>query len=290
MSFLKLGYVKNVVMMKIKIATWNVNSIRSRIENILDWISVSKPDVILIQELKCTDDQFPYSAFESLDYNIEVLGQKAYNGVAIFSKYRLENIMKFLPLYDVEKKADNDARYIEVLMTINKTVFTLANVYVPNGTEGKPEPGQKLDETEKFYHKLRFYERVRERFKVALENDERLLMGGDYNTCPELIDMYSIKKDGDICCNYKEREKLREVFNLGVCDVLRKYHKEHDIFTWWRYRPPGAWEKNEGLRLDLFLATPNMMDYMVSCDVESHETRGKPHPSDHAPLVCEVEF
>lgn len=276
--------------MKIKIATWNVNSIRSRIENVLEWIKISDPDIILIQELKCIDDLFPHDAFDGLDYNIEVLGQKAYNGVAILSKHRLNDVIKVLPLYHVEKEEDNDARYLEALVTINKKVFTIASVYVPNGTEGKPEQGQKLDDTEKFYHKLRFYERIRERFKVALKNNELLLIGGDYNTCPELVDMYSLKKDGDICCNHKEREKLREILNLGVSDVLRKFHNEHDIFTWWRYRPAGGWEKNEGLRLDLFLATPNMMDYISDCQVESHETRGKPRPSDHAPVICEVEL
>ena len=275
--------------MKIKIATWNVNSIRSRIQNILKWIKISKPDILLLQELKCTNENFPYLEFESLGYNIEVVGQKAYNGVAIFSKFRLDGVIKSLPLYDIEKENDNEARYIEALINADGNVFTIASVYVPNGTECNLKNGEKLDETEKFYHKLRFYERIKERFKIALHNDEKLIMGGDFNTCPELIDMYSIKKDGDICCHKNERAKLREILNLGIFDVFRKFHVEHDVFSWWRYRS-GGWEKNEGLRLDLFLSTPNLIDYIVSSNIESKETRGEIKPSDHSPVVCEIEF
>ena len=275
--------------MKIKIATWNVNSIRSRIANLLDWIKISNPDVILLQELKCTNEQFPYLEFESLGYNIEVLGQKAYNGVAIMSKYRMEDKITALPLYSIEEVEDLEARYLEVLITVAKTPIRIASVYVPNGTEGKPEEGQRLDETEKFYHKLRFFERLREHFKEAIKNDEKLIMGGDFNTCPELIDMYSPKKDGDICCHKAERAKLREILNLGVCDSTRKIHSENDIFSWWRYRSFG-WEKNEGLRLDLILVSPNLIDNIINADVESKETRGKDKPSDHAPVICELEI
>jgi len=275
--------------MKIKIATWNINSIRSRIPNILKWLEISKPDIFLLQELKCTNENFPYLEFESLGYNIEVVGQKAYNGVAIFSKFKLDDVVKFLPLYSIEKNEDNDARYIEALINIKNDVFKVASVYVPNGTDCNPKNHEDLDKTEKFYHKLRFYERLRERFKIAITNDEKLIMGGDFNTCPELIDMYSIKKDGDICCHKDERAKLREIFNVGVYDVLRKFHSERDIFSWWRYRS-GGWEKNEGLRLDLFLATPTLIDSISSCNIEAKETRGEERPSDHAPVVCEIEF
>lgn len=275
--------------MKIKIATWNINSIRSRIINLLEWIKISNPDVILLQELKCTNDQFPYFEFESLGYNIEVLGQKAYNGVAIMSKYRMEDKITSLPLYNIEKVEDKESRYLEVMITVNGKPLRIASVYVPNGTEGNPSDGQRLDETEKFYHKLRFFERLRERFKESILNDENFIMGGDFNTCPELIDMYSNKKDGDICCHKAERAKLREILNLGVCDSTRKICKESDIFSWWRYRSFG-WEKNEGLRLDLILVSPNLIDCIANCSIESKETRGKDKPSDHAPVICELEI
>jgi len=275
--------------MKIKVATWNVNSIRSRIVNLVDWIKISNPDIILLQELKCLTDQFPYIDLEGLGYNIEVLGQKAYNGVAILSKFRIDEVAKTLPLYNIEKIPDNDSRYLEVLLNINKTVVKIASAYIPNGTDLNPGNTIPLDKTEKFFHKLRFYERIRERFKEALKKDEYFIMGGDFNTCPELIDMYSIKKDGDICCHKDERTKIREILNLGIHDVLRDFHKENDIFSWWRYRSFG-WEKNQGLRLDLILATPNLIDKITSCDIESKETRGKERPSDHAPVVCEIEL
>ncbi len=215
--------------MKIKIATWNVNSIKSRIPNVLKWLETSKPDILLLQELKCTNENFPYLEFENLSYNIEVVGQKAYNGVAIFSRFKLDEVVKFLPLYNIEREEDKEARYIETLVNIDGNVFSIASVYLPNGTECNPDNLEKLDEREKFYHKLRFYERLRERFKIALHNGEKLIMGGDFNTCPELVDMYSIKKDGDICCHRSEKAKLREILNLGISDVLRKFHVEHDI-------------------------------------------------------------
>ena len=184
-----------------------------------------------MQELKYTNENFPYLEFENLGYNIEVVGQKAYNGVAIFSKFKLDGVAKALPLYDVEKEDDNEARYIEAIINVNGNVFNIASVYVPNGTECNPEEGVRLDEIEKFYNKLRFYERLRERFKIALHNGEKLIIGGDFNTCPELVDMYSIKKDGDICCHRSEMAKLREILNLGIFDVLRKFHVKHNIFS-----------------------------------------------------------
>lgn len=275
--------------LRLKIATWNVNSIRSRVVNLLDWIKLSNPDIIFLQELKCTNEQFPYFEFELLGYNIEVLGQKAYNGVAIMSKYTMKDKITMLPVYSIEKNDNGEARYLEATIVVNNVSIRIASVYVPNGKEGKLEENQKLDETEKFYYKLRFYERLRERFREAIKNDEKIIMGGDFNTCPELTDMYSIKKDGDICCHKAERSKLREILNLGVCDTTRKFKADADIFSWWRYRPFG-WEKNEGLRLDLILVSPNLIDIVVSGDIESKETRGLDKPSDHAPVVCEIDI
>lgn len=162
--------------MKIKIATWNVNSIRSRIPNVLKWLETSKPDILLLQELKCTNENFPYSEFENLGYNIEVVGQKAYNVVAIFSRFKLDEVVKFLPLYNIEREEDKEARYIETLVNIDGNVFSIASVYLPNGTECNPDNLEKLDEREKFYRKLRFYERLREGFKIALHNGEKLFM------------------------------------------------------------------------------------------------------------------
>lgn len=269
--------------MKIKIAAWNINSVRSRMPRVLEWLKESKPDIVLLQETKCTDSEFPRLEFETLDYNIATVGQKTYNGVAILSKFPLEDVVKQLPLYGIEK-SDTEARYIEAVVSVEKKAIRVASVYVPNGGHVELKPGQKVNETEKFKRKMRFYDRLKKKFKESLKNNEIAFFGGDYNTCAEIVDMYSPKLDGRVCCHIDERKKLREFWNVGMTDAFRALNPDTQDFTWWDYRTKG-WQAGRGLRLDYIIATPLGMDQIISCKTESKETRGKPKPSDHAPVV-----
>jgi len=273
--------------MKIKFTTWNVNSIRSRMPRLLEWLKESKPDIIAIQELKCTNEQFPSEEIEDLGYNIAINGQKTYNGVAILSKFPLEDVIKKLPMYG-EEGEDNNARYIEAVVSLDNKAIRVASVYVPNGGSELIN-GQKIEDTPKFIHKINFYERLRKRLKHNLKNNEIGLLGGDFNTCPELIDMYDIKQDGEICRNINERKKIREYINLGYSDAFRVKYPDVQQFTWWGFRNKG-WQTGRGMRLDYILSTPLATDKLVSCKIEDEETRGKERPSDHAPVVCILDI
>lgn len=269
----------------IKIATWNVNSIRSRILNLKNYTNSANPDIILLQELKCTEEQFPSSEFSNFNYNIILKGQKAYNGVAIMSKFPLYDICNELPLYNLTDE-DNDSRYIEARFDYNGKTFKVASVYVPNGDTS--ENVKDATETEKFYNKIKFYKRLKQHFLNDIKNDEFSIYGGDFNTCPELIDMYSIKKDGDICCNIKERIEFKEFINIGMCDIFRNFNKDIIEFSWWGYRAK-SWEKNQGLRLDALLVHKNNINKIKDCKIDKN-IRAEEHPSDHVPMHCIIDI
>jgi len=273
--------------MQLTLSTWNVNSVRARIPRLIEYINEQKPDVLLLQEIKCLEDSFPYLELESLGYNIAIKGQKSYNGVAILSKFPLDEVIKELPLYGLEKE-DPAARYIEALINVDGTVVRIASVYVPNGGHINLEPNQKVNETDYFLHKLRFYDRLKKRFEESLRENEIALFGGDYNTCPEIFDMYSEKKDGQVCCHIDERIKFKEFLAIKMTDAFRKLNPDLQKFSWWDYRTSG-WKNGRGLRLDQILSTPEAMKKMSSCVTHDQETRGKERPSDHAPTCCVLE-
>lgn len=269
----------------IKIATWNVNSIRSRIENLKSYINEENPDIILLQELKCTDEQFPFLELDSLNYNIEIKGQKAYNGVAIMSKFPLYDVKTELPLFSLIEE-DNESRYIEARFDYNGKSLKVASVYVPNGDT--TEKVKDKTETEKFYRKIKFYRRLREQFLLDEKNREFSIYGGDFNTCPELKDMYSIKKDGDICCNIKERIEFKTFLDAGMEDLFRYFNEDLIEFSWWGYRAR-CWENNYGLRLDALLTSKKNLKYIENCNIYK-KARAEVHPSDHVPMCCLVNI
>lgn len=273
--------------MKIKIATWNVNSIRSRLPNFIEWVNWSKPDIVCIQELKCEEHTLPKMELEDLGFNIVINAQKTYNGVAILSKFPMEGTKKDLPSYGIDNN-DKEARYIETIVNVEKKVIRIASVYVPNGAQ-ELKPEQEVNETERFGYKMKFFDRLKKRFQEILKYNEMGFFCGDYNVCPEIFDMYSPKKDGDVTCHIDERKKFRALLNTGMVDTFRVKNPNKQEFTWWDYRTRG-WENHRGLRLDHILATPLGIDKVKSCKIEADETRGKPKPSDHAPIVCTVEM
>ncbi|MDR1494523.1 MAG: endonuclease/exonuclease/phosphatase family protein [Rickettsiales bacterium] len=276
----------------LKIATWNVNSIRARLSNLISWVSTSRPDILLLQELKCTEQQFPFLELGDLGYNIEIFGQKARNGVAIFSKLPLYSIGRGLQPEESDSP-DEDARYLEANFDSEGRTIKIASIYVPNGGPSASDVRSGIDDirtTKNFLGKMDFFDRLARKFIESVDRDEISFFGGDYNVCPNLqMDVYSPKKDGCITCTGEERTKFRNLLDSGVSDLWRKLNPELREYSWWGYRPYYMWEKNQGFRLDAILATPIAVDSALGCKIYL-ETRGEKKASDHAPMMCELEF
>ena len=262
-------------MSKISIATWNVNSIKARLPNVVEWLRNAKPDVVLLQELKCLEEAFPKMEIEDCGYNVAAHGQKTYNGVAILSKFPIEDVTRNIPEFE-----DDAARYIEGVISVGGGAIRVASVYVPNGQE----PG-----SEKFQYKMRFFEKLHHHLKTLRDYDEKILIGGDYNCAPEDIDVYDPKSlRGTTCFHPDEQAHMRKLFNLGYADVYRKLHPHKHEFSWWDYRA-GAFNYNKGMRIDHILANPKAADSMVGCVIDA-EPRGHEKASDHTPVVCTLEL
>lgn len=254
---------------KMKIVTWNVNSIRARLESATTWVKSTQPDVVLLQELKCIDENFPSQDFEDLGYNLAIFGQKTYNGVAILSKYPIEDVICGIPNYD-----DESARYIECVTN----GVRVASVYVPNG--------QSVG-SEKYNYKLEFLNHLHNHLKTVLKYEERFVLGGDFNIAPTSDDIKDPSfKDTSILCSPPERQGYQGFLNLGLTDAILTHHA-HDIpMTWWDYRS-GAFQKDYGLRIDHLLLSPEATDILKNSHVDI-TPRGWEKPSDHAPVMCEL--
>lgn len=253
-----------------RIASWNVNSIKARLPNALAWLSQSPPDVLLLQEVKTVTEGFPYLELEELGYNIEVCGQKTYNGVAILSKRPIEDVSPRLP----GDEGDEEARYIEALTGGVK----VASVYVPQGT---------AVDSERFAYKLAFLDRLYEHARRLLAFEEAFVIGGDFNVAPEPGDVYDPEAlDGTLCFHAEERARFRKILFLGLTDAYRALHVEVGRYTWWDYRA-GAWSKDHGMRLDHLLLSPEAADRLEAADIDKGP-RGDKGASDHTPIWCEL--
>lgn len=251
-----------------KIVTWNVNSIRARLPNITQWLSQEKPEVVLLQETKCQNHDFPLEAIEDLGYNVALHGQKSYNGVAILSKYPLEDVVCGLPPF----KEDEQARYIEAVTN----QVRVASVYVPNGNSVG---------SEKYDYKLTFLANLRRHLSDILNYEEAVVIGGDYNIAPTDDDVNDPKAwHEEILCSTPERKAFQAMLHLGYQDALRCIHKGKGPYSWWDYRS-GAWAQNDGLRIDLLLLSPQATDRLSGADVDANP-RGEEKASDHAPTWC----
>jgi exodeoxyribonuclease-3 len=266
--------------MTIKIASWNVNSVNMRLSQLEKWLVDASPDIVLLQELKCVTEKFPYQQLEHLGYNIAVNGQKSYNGVAILSKYKLEDIS-----FDLTEDPDNShARYIEAYISLpSNKVIRIASVYVPNG---------QAVGSDKFTYKLKFFDALNLHLKKLLEYDEITVIGGDFNVAPEEIDVYDpVASEGAVCFNIEERAKFRRLLNLGYNDAFRLINPQEKQFSWWDYRA-GAWQKDIGLRIDHMLISPETSDLLSKSYIEKHmrDNNVNEKPSDHAPIVIELNL
>lgn len=258
--------------MNISIATWNVNSIRSRLPHLLGWLREDKPDIVLLQELKCTDDSFPAMEIEELGYNIAVYGEKTYNGVAIISKFPLDDISRGL----AGDELDTHSRYIEATASVGNGAIRVASVYVPNG---------QVAPSDKFAFKLRFLDRLQAHIKNLLAYEEIFVIGGDYNIAPEDRDVHDPKAwEGSVLTHYDVRNSLRKILNMGIYDACWVRQAEGNTeYSWWDYRG-NSFASDNGLRIDHLLLSPQAADRLVEYQVKK-DLRGLEKPSDHTPVI-----
>ena len=274
-------------MPKIKIASFNVNSVKARLPIVLEWLKNSNPDIVLLQELKCLESDFPKGFFSDAGYNIAVAGQKTYNGVAILSKFKIEDVVKSLPILD--DSTDEQARYIEAVIPMHGQAIRVASIYVPNGG-GEILPGQQLVQTEKFRYKMKFFDRLNAHLKQLLQYDEIQVFGGDYNVAVEEIDVFDPKSlEGTVCFHPDERQKFREILNLGLVDSYRACNPQSHAFSWWDYRG-GSWQHNKGMRIDYLLTSPLASDKITSATLEDKGVRDQEKASDHCPACVVLEI
>lgn len=255
----------------LRIATWNVNSIKMRLAHLQKWAQEAAPDVILLQELKCETEVFPRLEIEALGYRAEVVGQKAYNGVAILSRLPMNVTYTTLP----GDESDTHARYLEVI--INDT--TIASIYLPNGNPV---------ETEKYPYKLKWMERLRTRAMQLLETEKPFVLGGDFNIIPDEQDVYDPSSwRNDALFRPESRDAWRRLLHLGLTDAFRSLHPDKlHAYSFWDYQQ-GAWQRDHGLRIDHFLLSPEAADRLKSCHID-RTPRGWEKASDHTPVVLEL--
>ncbi len=258
-----------------KIASFNINGIKARIGALSDWLDEAQPDVTLLQEIKSVDEAFPREHFEDKGYTVETHGQKGFNGVAILSKLPLEDVSRGLPGND----DDDQARWIEATVMGDKTAVRVCGLYLPNGN---PAPGPKYD------YKLAWMDRLRKRAKDLLSLEEPALMAGDYNVIPQAIDAARPAAwEKDALFLPETRAAFRRILNLGFTEALRARSQAPGIYTFWDYQA-GAWQRNDGIRIDHFLLTPQCADLLVDCQVDAH-VRDREKPSDHVPIWVELD-
>ncbi len=253
-----------------KIATFNVNSIKARLPRVHEWLKEAAPDVALLQEIKCTDEAFPSLEIEALGYNIAAHGQKTYNGVAVISKRPIEDVRRGLP----GDRSDEQARYIEA--TVGD--LRIASIYLPNGNP--------ID-SDKYPYKLAWMDRlIRHIRDRLLPTEQPFVLGGDYNVIPADLDVYDPKAWADDALFRQEtRSKFRALLYLGLTEAWRALHAESG-YTFWDYQG-GRWSRDEGLRIDHFLLSPGAADRLEACEID-RGPRGKDKASDHTPVWCEI--
>ena len=256
-----------------KIISWNVNSVRARITNILEYIKDTLPDILFLQEIKTQEESFPYEDFKNVGYESHVFGQKSYNGVAIISKVKIENLRK-----DFIKDDLNQARIISGEIRLKKKKINLINIYVPNGNPVN---------TDKYEYKKNWLKKFITVIKKELGKNSNILIAGDFNIIPEEIDVYDFKRyENDALGKLEIRKKFREILNLGFNDIYRLKNKNKQEYTFWDYFA-GSWQKNYGMRIDHFVLSNNLLENVTSININK-KPRSKTKPSDHTPIELEI--
>ncbi len=254
-----------------KIATWNVNSLKVRLPQVLDWLAVAQPDILCLQETKMTDENFPFAEIEATGYRVVFSGQKTYNGVAIISKQPTQDVLTDIPGLDDPQR--------RILAATIDGVRVL-NLYVVNGQEVG---------SEKYAWKLEWLARVTDYIKDQLKHNERFVVLGDFNIAPEDRDVHDPEAWHErILCSTPEREALQRIQDLGLVDTFRLFEQEEASFSWWDYRA-AAFRRNRGLRIDLVLANRGLADHCSTCSIDK-EPRRLERPSDHTPVLAEFDI
>ena len=255
------------------VSSWNVNSVRARIENIKEYIKKFSPDIIMMQEIKTPNETYPYDDIKSLKYENYVYGQKSYNGVAIISKKKLSNIQT-----DIFKDKNKQSRIISAELKHKNKNINLINIYTPNGNPV---------DTEKYDYKIYWLDNFIKKIKSLSKQNENIIIAGDFNIIPSAEDVHNPKNyENDALFRLEIRKKLRELVNLGFHDAFRYLHPEKEGYTFWDYTS-GAWQKNNGMRIDHFLVSSSLIDKVNNVKVNKFP-RGRQKPSDHTPIELEL--
>ena len=259
-----------------RIATWNVNGIKARIEQLKGWLEAARPDVVCLQEIKSVDEGFPTADIEALGYNVAVHGQKGFNGVGILSRLPLDDVTRGLP----GDETDVQSRYIEAVVCLPKSAVRVAAIYLPNGNPLG---------TDKFAYKCRWMERLEARMRDRLSLEEAFVVAGDYNIIPEPADAKTPAQwTNDALFQPESRAAWRRYLALGMTDAIRACHPEPGIYSFWDYTA-GNWQKNNGIRIDHLLLSPQAADLLVTAGVDKGP-RGAEKPSDHTPVWIELRL
>ena len=256
-----------------KISSWNVNSVRARIENIKDYLNKFSPNILLMQEIKTEEKNFPFNEFEDLGYHSYVFGQKNYNGVAIISKKKLENVST-----DIIKDKLKQARTISAEFEFKKRKILVINIYTPNGNPV---------DTEKYDYKKKWLNDLTKVLKKLGQKNENIILSGDFNIIPAAEDVYNAKSfEDDALFRLEIRKKYREILNMGYVDSYRHKYPDTEGYTFWDYMR-GAWQKNNGMRIDHFLLSNSLINILKNVSINK-TPRGKEKPSDHTPIEIEL--
>jgi exodeoxyribonuclease-3 len=254
-----------------KIATWNVNSIIARLPTALAVLKELDAEIVCLQELKCEDHRFPRLEIEDMGYNVETFGQKTYNGVAILSKHRIEDVTRGVPGFNHDQ-----SRYIEAVISAPGGPVRVASIYAPNGNP---------PDTEKFTLKLNFVAALHEHAKALLKLEERTVLAGDYNVIPRDDDCWDPRVwQGDALFRPESRGGYRALLNLGYSDAYMQTDARGHVYTFWDYQA-GAWQKDHGIRIDHLLLSPQAADRLDSVSIHK-KARGMEKASDHVPIMA----
>ena len=255
------------------ISSWNVNSVRARILNITEYLKKFSPDILMIQEIKTEDKNYPYEEIKSLNYNSYVFGQKAYNGVAILSKEKISDLKN-----DIINDKKKQSRIIKAEFNFKKKNIQLINIYTPNGNPV---------DTEKYDYKLYWLDSFIKNLKLLSKKNENIIIGGDFNIIPSAEDVHDPKGyENDALYRLEVRKKLREIINIGFNDSYRYIHPDKEGYTFWDYTS-GAWQKNNGMRIDHFLVSNSLINNVKDVKINKFPC-GRQKPSDHTPIEIEL--
>jgi len=260
-----------------RIATWNINGVKARIDNLLHWLGEAAPDVVCLQEIKSVDEGFPADVLGDAGYNCAVHGQKGFNGVALLSKHPIEDVTRGLP----GGEGDDQARFIVGLVAPKgSTPVRVASAYMPNGNPAG---------SDRFAYKLAWHKRLEDWARATLADEEVLVIGGDYNIIPEPLDAKNPEAwTGDALFQPESRAAFRRLRALGLTDAIRAVDDRGDIYTFWDYQA-GAWQKNNGIRIDHMLLSPEAADRLQEAGIDKY-TRAWEKPSDHVPVWVELRI